>query len=297
MASTNQKEELNYRQFWKKLHLLRALQVPTRYGYRFKLQDETPECIGVSYPAATAWIKRRGQKSIPQRKTIDYKVVPTMREAFDTNGVAIDARFLSDSTPLRTFALAFGADPDDAEDGILSVEIEQREANPLQDFAFADRKTAREHLEAIRGLYKITRTNINDDGSREVLQMIMSVMNVVAIGDFFYIWARAFVPSGRPTPFEYEGILCDKRHLQYWIFTQVGDKTDRRDFIFMVNDRRDFDDHNAHAAGALVTMAQRTHTSRLAKVVLDRVAGEASVEEMREFLESNLVQAEKVTSS
>jgi hypothetical protein len=248
---------MQYKNFWKKVSLFTELPLVKKSGGAFKLFDDAHECLGVSYQTADNWIN----EAIPQKKTLG-KFARALNAAFQTV-TPIDEKMLSDETSEMAFARALGAAEQEAKDALLSITMKKDGGHPLDNFWFKDIDLARRTLNRFSGSYEV-RTPSSRGHHRSLV-----VDSISSQSGRHCIVANLTVPSGTDEPFKYDGVVCQRGSLFYWIFRQKEEAA-FSDFIFMITDRFDIG-RNPAANGTLITMGQKKPIPIMEQISVNRL--------------------------
>jgi hypothetical protein len=254
----------SYKEFWRKIAIMVKVNLVKRDGSPFKIFDDASFCLGVPYQTAWNWITH---DAYPRKHTL-LKVVTALNENFLIYPPAT-LELLSDDTSIKQFAIALGAVPEEVENAILSVQLEDDGRTPMHWFAFERYEAARIFLSRIRGDYQITRQDISHRKDRKT-DVELNINNITTFHSRHYVYARLVVYAEMGDNFRYDGFICERSGLLYWMFSQTGVMLS--DFIFIVSDRIvPGNGADAFTAGTMITMGQHRPAPTTSKIEIRRL--------------------------
>jgi hypothetical protein len=256
-----------YERFWLKMSLLVQLRLEKKSGGTFKMFDDAQNCLGVPYQTANNWAKG----SIPRKEKV-RKAAEALNVAFK-NSTTITESTLSDETSEYEFARALGVSDREAQDALLSVSMNSDGKHPLDDFWFSEER-AKGMLRLLGGSYEIRNMPGSRSGSAKRRHRALEISGTSSRDGRYCVVASLAVPSITPPSdheesFKYDGVVCERSGLWYWIFRQTGESLN--DYIFMITDRFDVGGRDPVAKGTLITMGQKLLLPIMQRISVNRV--------------------------
>jgi hypothetical protein len=253
-----------YETFWKKIALMVKINIKKRDGGLFKIFDDSSDCLGVSYQTSWNWIRH---SATPREGTL-RRVVNALNQSFDINPPAT-LNLLEDGTSVEKFGAALGGEAQEIADAVVSAEFEADNRGPFRRFTFPDRRTAELVLSRISGEYLVDREIVSNRTALARAKLDLSIKNVLTVDRRYYIYTTLIVPSDQGTAYHYDGVICERSGLMYWIFSQSGVMLD--DFIFMISDKLNTGHKsNAAARGKMITMSESAPGTIMSMVTIQR---------------------------
>ncbi|HEX8310434.1 MAG TPA: hypothetical protein VF614_03885, partial [Chthoniobacteraceae bacterium] len=244
-----------YTELWRKIAIMVKLNLYKADGEPFRIFRDSEECLGVPYQTSWNWILNKAK---PQADTVQ-RVVNALNEQFAISP-PLAAEQLNDRTSAYDFGIALGAPAHEVAGAVLAT---HDDSNPLQRFAFDDRAQAWDVQSRLSGSYIVERVT---GRTREHDVLELCIDTVLPIDDRFFIHATLEIPADRGHSYLYNGVVCERSGLMYWVFSQKN--VELHDFLFMVTDRIYVSGSNKFTAkGTMTTMGQSRPAPISASVV------------------------------
>ena len=251
---------MSYTDFWRKIAAMIKISLYKRDGQPFKIFADSGECLGVPYQTSWNWVMRQ---ATPQKKTVQ-KVLQALNESFDIcPPLTLDD--LDDKTTAHEFCVRLGGDVDETDGAVLST---HSAISPLHRFGYESSDQARELLSRIRGSYVVDRT-YRERRTNENDKLRLSVDALVSVDKRHFIHATMEVPSEYGESYQYDGNVCERSGLMYWVFSQKN--VELHDFAFMITDRIYVRGGGRfQARGKMITMGQAQPAPFSSNIVIQR---------------------------
>ena len=255
-----------YTELWRKITTMVKLNLYKADSEPFRIFFDSQDCLGVSYQTSWNWINKR---ATPQKASVS-RIVKALNQSFTLKRPLTDED-LDDRTTAYEFGIALGAPAREVEGAVLAT---RDDANPLQRFAFDDRERAWDVQSRLSGTYVVERT-MGRTKERDTLKLCIDT--VLPIDDRFVIHATLEVPAEQGRSYVYNGVVCERSGLMYWVFSQKN--VELHDFLFMITDRIYAAGKNKFTAeGMMITMGQSRPAPVSASVMIRRTAPTCSPE-------------------